>query len=102
VHHGRDAGDLESNGERGRVSKDLSRLFLPESFGRGIQPVTSGFVTAWDAVTHASTIVVGGVVTYTNLPMQASAATTMAVGKLVLLQMTDRGPIIYDTLIVPT
>lgn len=84
------------------MSKDLSGLLLPESFGRGIQPVTSGFVTAWDAVTHASTVVVGGVVTYTNLPMQASAATTMAVGKLVLLQMTDRGPIIYDTLIVPT
>jgi len=84
------------------VSKDLSGLFFGESTGRGIQPVTSGIVTAWDAVTSHSTIVVGGVITYTNLPLQASAAASMAVGKLVLLQMTDRGPIIYDTLIVPT
>jgi len=84
------------------MSKDLSGLFFGENTGRGIQPLTSGVVTAWDAVTHYSTVVVGGVVTYTNLPMQASAATTMAVGKLALLAMTDRGPIIYDTLIVPT
>jgi hypothetical protein len=83
------------------MSKDLSGLFFSENIGRGIQPLSSGTVTAWDAVTHNSTVVVGGVVTYTNLPLLASAAATMTVGALAYLAMSDRGPIIYGTLIVP-
>lgn len=82
------------------MSKDLSKLFLPEFTGRGVQDWMSGFCTAWDAVTSHSTVVVGGVVTYTNLPILAPAVATMTTG-LVLLSLTDRGPIIHGRLIVP-
>lgn len=82
------------------MSKDLSRLFLPEFAGRGVQDWMSGFCTAWDPVTSYSTVVVGGVVTYTNLPIVAPAVATMTTG-LVLLALSDRGPIIHGRLIVP-
>ena len=83
------------------MSKDLSGLFLGGDTGRGVQPLMSGVITAWDAVTHYSTVNVGGAVIYTNLPLLESALATMAVGKLALLRMTDRGPMIYGTLVVP-
>jgi len=83
------------------MSKDLSGLFFPDETGRAVQFVESGYVTAWDSATKHSTVVVGGVVVYTNPPICASAVATMAVGALVLLTMTSRGPIVYDTLIVP-
>jgi len=82
------------------MSRDLSKLFLPERTGAGVQPLMGGFCTAWDAVTSHSTVVVGGVVTYTDLPILAPAVATMSTG-LVLLALTDRGPIIYGRLIVP-
>lgn len=80
------------------MSADLSRLFLPGARGAGSQLVMSGVCTAWDAVTHQSTVNVGGSVNYANLPVLNVAA--MTVGSVLLLN-TPAGPIILGPLTVP-
>lgn len=82
------------------MSEVIARLIDPLPGGSNIENVTSGTCTAWDAITFASTVVVGGAVTYVNLPIISPALATMGTG-LVLLLRSDRGPIILGRLTVP-
>lgn len=70
---------------------ELARLFLASPAVRAVQLLMGATCTAWDAATFANTVVIGGTVTYTNLPVLNPAA--MSVGR-VLLANTPAGPII--------
>jgi hypothetical protein len=70
---------------------ELARLFLGRQAGTGTQLLMGATLTTWDAVTFANTVVIGGTVTYTNLPVINPAAITTG---RVLLANTPAGPII--------
>jgi hypothetical protein len=82
------------------MSAELTRLFLPPNTGVGLPLLMQGVCTAWDPVTSRSTVVVGGVATYTNAPILNSAAATMTPGP-VLVIFSAGGPIILGGLTVP-
>lgn len=82
------------------MSQDLTRLFLPPNTGVGLPLLMQGVCTVWDATTSHSTVVVGGVATYTNAPILNSALATMGTGA-VLVIFSDGGPIILGRLTVP-
>lgn len=82
------------------MSADLTRLFQPPNVGVGLPLLMQGICTVWDATTNHSTVVVGGVATYTNAPILNSALATMSVGT-VLVIFADGGPIILGRLTVP-
>lgn len=69
----------------------LAGLFFGPTSGRAMQGWMGGVMTAWDAVTYQNTVVVGGVTTYTNIPV--GNPTLLAAGT-VLLAMTAAGPIV--------
>lgn len=82
------------------MSADLTRLFLPPNSGVGFPLLMQGNCTAWDAATSHSTVVIGGVASYTNLPILNSALATMSAGA-VLVILSAGGPIILGRLTVP-
>lgn len=82
------------------MSQDLTRLFQPPNVGVGLPLLMQGICTVWDATTSHSTVVVGGVATYTNSPILNGALATMSVGT-VLVIFADGGPIILGRLTVP-
>lgn len=69
----------------------LADLFLTAPAGAGTQLLMGATLTTWDGVTFANTVVIGGTVTYTNLPVINPA--TITTGR-VLLANTPAGPII--------
>jgi hypothetical protein len=82
------------------MSADLTRLFQPPNVGVGLPLLMQGICTVWNAVNNNSTVVVGGVATYTNAPILNSALATMGTGA-VLVIFSDGGPIILGRLTVP-
>lgn len=82
------------------MSAELSRLFLPPTTGVGLPLLMQGTCTAWDAATGRSTVVVGGVASYTNAPVLNSALATMSTGP-VLVIFSTAGPIILGRLTLP-
>lgn len=82
------------------MSADLTRLFLPPNVGVGLPLLMQGFCTAWDPVTTHSTVVVGGVASYTNAAILSSALATMNTGA-VLVIFSDGAPIILGALTIP-
>ena len=82
------------------MSAELTRLFLPPNYGVGLPLLMNGFCTAWDPATNNSTVIVGGVATYTNAPILNSALATMGTGD-VLVIFSAGGPIILGRMTVP-
>jgi len=82
------------------MSAELSRLFQPPTVGVGLPLLMQGTCTAWDPATSRSTVVVGGVATYTNAPILNGALATMGVGA-VLVIFSTAGPIILGRLTIP-
>ena len=82
------------------MSAELTRLFLPPNTGVGLPLLMQGICTAWDGVTSHSTVVVGGVATYSNAPILNGALATMGTGA-VLVIFSDGGPIILGRMTVP-
>lgn len=73
------------------MADDLSGLFFGPTGGNSTLPWMGGVMTVWDAVTYANTVVVGGAVTYTDLPVINPAG--LSTGQ-VLLAQTPAGPIV--------
>ena len=82
------------------MSAELKRLFLPPTTGVGLPLLMHGNCTAWDPATGRSTVVVGGVATYTNAPIRSSALAKMSTGAVLVIFSTG-GPIILGALTVP-
>lgn len=82
------------------MSADLTRLFQPPNVGVGLPLLMQGTCTAWDALTAHSTVVVGGVATYTNAPILNGALATMGTGAVLVIFSTG-GPIILGRMTVP-
>jgi hypothetical protein len=76
----------------------LARLLMPGSAGTGLVGVFGAYLTAWDAVTFANTVALGGVV-WTNL--RFINASLLSVGP-VLMAATPASPIILGRLGEPT
>lgn len=72
------------------MTNPLARLLTDPDPNRGRPMVTGGYLSAWDAVTFANTVLAGGA-TWTNVAVITPSA--LSIGPVLLL-WADAGPVV--------